>query len=100
MLASYGAGMLSIVFSFAQVVFLSFMGPGDIQKANLSTLYCVALFTILMLPLALLLLAALLAGVGFTGALWLGNILWIKVVITACYSVLLFILAVIAFVLC
>ncbi|KAI6040499.1 hypothetical protein EDC04DRAFT_2676701 [Pisolithus marmoratus] len=31
MLASYGAGMLSIVFSFAHVIFLSFMGPGDID---------------------------------------------------------------------
>ncbi|KAI6011361.1 hypothetical protein EDC04DRAFT_2959213 [Pisolithus marmoratus] len=78
MLASYGAGMLSIVFSFAQVVFLSFMGPGDIDAARTSTAYRMALFTLLMSPLALLLLAALFAGVGFTGALWLGSILWMK----------------------
>ncbi|KAI5984256.1 hypothetical protein EDC04DRAFT_2615789 [Pisolithus marmoratus] len=92
MLGSYGCAMLSIVFGFIQMLYLSIMGPGDIKAVQTSTFKLVALLMLLIMPLALLLLSACCAGVGYTGALWLGNILWIKVVITASYAVLLFII--------
>lgn len=95
MLASYGGGMLAIIAGFAQIIFLSIMGPGDINAADTSRRKFVALFTLLILPLFLLLIAALLAGVGWTGAVWLGDVLWIKVFMTTCYAAFLFIILVI-----
>ncbi|KAI6040498.1 hypothetical protein EDC04DRAFT_2676699 [Pisolithus marmoratus] len=100
MLGSYGGGMLSIVFGISQIVYLSFMGPADIDAVQASLFKRAALFALLMLPLTLLLIAALCAGVGFTGALWLGNVLWMKGLITACYAALLFILFLIIVALC
>ncbi|KAI6040493.1 hypothetical protein EDC04DRAFT_2894023 [Pisolithus marmoratus] len=78
MITSYGSGMLSIVFSFAQVIYLSFMGPGDVVKAQSSKLHRAALFMLLVLPLGLLIVAAACAGIGFSAAFWFGSIDWFK----------------------
>ncbi|KAI5984259.1 hypothetical protein EDC04DRAFT_2834108 [Pisolithus marmoratus] len=92
MLGAYGCAMLSIVFGFIQILFLGIIGPGDIKAAQTSTSKSVALFMLLMMPLALLLLSACCAGVGYMGAIWLGNVLWLKVFMSAGYAVLLLIL--------
>ncbi|KAI5994751.1 hypothetical protein EDD15DRAFT_758488 [Pisolithus albus] len=67
MLFGFGAGMLTIVSGFAQMV-------------------------VLALPLPLLILAALSVGVGFMAAVWFGDVLWIKVLLTAGYTAFLFFL--------
>ncbi|KAI6096636.1 hypothetical protein F5141DRAFT_568653 [Pisolithus sp. B1] len=95
MLGGFGCAMLAIVSGFAQVIFLSMIGPRDIEMAQKSRLKRVCLFMLLILPLLFLLVAASSVGLAFTAALWFGDVLWIKVLLTAGYIVLLFILMVI-----
>ncbi|KAI5987182.1 hypothetical protein EDD15DRAFT_1501516 [Pisolithus albus] len=94
-LGGFGCAMLAIVSGFAQTIFLSMMGPRDIEMAQKSRLKRICLFILLILPLLFLLVAASALGVAFTAALWFGDVLWIKVLLTAGYAVLLFILFVI-----
>ncbi|KAI6097820.1 hypothetical protein EDD16DRAFT_1598188 [Pisolithus croceorrhizus] len=98
-LGGFGCAMLAIVSGFAQVIFLSMMGPRDIEMAQKSRLKRICLFTLLILPLAFLLVAASSLGLAFTAALWLGDVLWIKALMTTGYAVFLFTLIVIALVL-
>ncbi|KAI6011358.1 hypothetical protein EDC04DRAFT_777623 [Pisolithus marmoratus] len=91
-LAAYGGGMLAIIVGFAQIVFLGIVGPLDIHEAQRSMFKFMALSMLLMLPLLLLLVAALCAGVGFVAALWHGCILWIPVFMTTSYAVFLVIM--------
>ncbi|KAI6105947.1 hypothetical protein EDD16DRAFT_1632924 [Pisolithus croceorrhizus] len=98
-LGGFGCAMLAIVSGFAQVIFLSMMGPRDIEMAQRSRLKRICLFTLLILPLAFLLVAASSLGLAFTAALWLGDVLWIKVLMTAGYAAFLSTLIVITLVL-
>ncbi|KAI6011359.1 hypothetical protein EDC04DRAFT_777712 [Pisolithus marmoratus] len=45
MLASYGGGMLAIIAGFAQIIFLSIMGPGDI---NVSMALSCSMFSLIL----------------------------------------------------
>ncbi|KAI5982421.1 hypothetical protein EDD15DRAFT_2377831 [Pisolithus albus] len=96
MLVGFGAGMLTIVSGFAQMVVLGVLGPRDIRLANDKRKpwwrIRLPLFFLLALPLPLLILAALSVGVGFMAAAWLGDVLWIKVLMTAGYAASLFFL--------
>ncbi|KAI6026884.1 hypothetical protein BKA83DRAFT_4248889 [Pisolithus microcarpus] len=88
-LSGFGCAMLAIVSGFAQVIFLSMMGVRDIEMAQKSRLKRICLFILLILPLLFLLVAASALGVAFTAALWFGDVLWIKVFLTAGYAVFL-----------
>lgn len=90
MLLGFGCAMLAIVSGFAEIVCLSLIGPEDIRLARERTLTRVALLVLLMLPLAWLLVASLSIGVAFTSAVWLGEVLWMKVLFTAGYAMFLF----------
>ncbi|KIK18539.1 hypothetical protein PISMIDRAFT_684077 [Pisolithus microcarpus 441] len=57
--------------------------------AQKSRLKRICLFILLILPLLFLLVAASALGVAFTAALWFGDVLWIKVFLTAGYAVFL-----------
>ncbi|KAI6015859.1 hypothetical protein BKA83DRAFT_4340021 [Pisolithus microcarpus] len=96
MLFGFGAGMLTIVSGFAQMVVLGVLGPRDIRLANDIRKpwwrIRLPLFFLLALPLPLLVLAALSVGVGFMGAVWLGDVSWIKALLTALYAAFLFFL--------
>ncbi|KAI5987181.1 hypothetical protein EDD15DRAFT_1501645 [Pisolithus albus] len=88
-LGGFGCAMLAIVSGFAQTIFLSMMGVRDIEMAQRSRLKRICLFTLLILPLSFLLVAASALGIAFTAALWFGDVLWIKVLLTAGYAVFL-----------
>ncbi|KAI6097862.1 hypothetical protein F5141DRAFT_1254732 [Pisolithus sp. B1] len=74
----FGCAMLAVVSGFSEVVFLSMMGPTDIRRARDRLLTCIFLLMLMMFPLAFLIVAALSVGLGFIGALWVGQELWIK----------------------
>ncbi|KAI6133961.1 hypothetical protein EV401DRAFT_1910781 [Pisolithus croceorrhizus] len=88
----FGCAMLAVVSGYSEVVFLSMMGPTDIQRARDRLLTRIFLLMLMILPLAFLIVAALAVGVGFVGAIWAGQELWIKVLMTTGYGVYLFIL--------
>ncbi|KAI6162881.1 hypothetical protein EDD17DRAFT_1573244 [Pisolithus thermaeus] len=90
MLLGFGAAMLAVVSGFAQVILLSAMGPEDIRLAKSTRIIRWPLFFLLGLPLSLLLLASSSVGVGFMGAVWLGDVLWIKLLLSVGYALFLF----------
>ncbi|KAI6162877.1 hypothetical protein EDD17DRAFT_1573215 [Pisolithus thermaeus] len=92
MLLGFGAAMLAIVSGFVQVVLLSAIGPEDIRLAKNARLIRWPLFFLLGLPLSLLLLASSSVGAGFMGAIWLGDVLWIKLLLSVGYGLFLFFL--------
>lgn len=83
-----------VLAGFVQMVLLSVMGPRDIRLTNDVRKpwwrIRLPLFFLLALPLPLLLLASLSVGVGFMGAVWLGDVSWIKALLTALYAAFLF----------
>ncbi|KAI6040502.1 hypothetical protein EDC04DRAFT_2894031 [Pisolithus marmoratus] len=52
MLGSYGCAMLSIVFGFIQILYVSIMGPGDIKAAQTSTFKLHAVLALDLLELS------------------------------------------------
>ncbi|KAI6128630.1 hypothetical protein EDD16DRAFT_72797 [Pisolithus croceorrhizus] len=88
----FGCAVLAVVSGLSKVVFLSMMGPTDIQRARDRLLTRMFLLMSMIFPLAFLIVATLSVGLGFIGAIWVGQELWIKVLLTTGYGVYLFIL--------
>ncbi|KAI6040517.1 hypothetical protein EDC04DRAFT_1491854 [Pisolithus marmoratus] len=94
-----GCGMLAVMSGLGLIVYLNGTDHDSIKKARQSPLKLVAIFTLLAMPLIFLSVASLCAGVAWLGAVWYGETLWIKLIVSIGCIIFLFTLFVIGFVL-
>ncbi|KAI6040525.1 hypothetical protein EDC04DRAFT_1492030 [Pisolithus marmoratus] len=94
-----GCGMLSVMSGLGLIVYLNGADHNSIQNAREDRLKLLAIFTLLAMPLIFLSVASLCAGVAWLGAVWYGDTLWIKLLVSIGCIVFLFTLLVIGFVL-
>ncbi|KAI5991327.1 hypothetical protein EDC04DRAFT_2812338 [Pisolithus marmoratus] len=76
--ASMWCSVLSVITGLSLLVFLNVFSIEHLQSAQTSMFKRVLLVTLLMMPLMFLTTAGACAGVGWLGAAWFGNVLWIK----------------------
>ncbi|KAI6040513.1 hypothetical protein EDC04DRAFT_2894045 [Pisolithus marmoratus] len=97
--ACAGCGMLAVMSGLGVLVFLDGTDHGSITKALKNTFRFAAIFTLLAMPFIFLSAASLCAGIAWMGAVWFGDTLWIKLIVTIGCTVFLFTLFVIGVVL-
>ncbi|KAI6001141.1 hypothetical protein EDC04DRAFT_2790964 [Pisolithus marmoratus] len=97
--ACAGCGILAVMSGLGVLVFLDGTDHESIKKALNNTFRFTAIFTLLAMPLTFLSAASFCAGVAWMGAVWFGETLWIKLIVTIGCTVFLFTLFVIGVVL-
>ncbi|KAI6112584.1 hypothetical protein F5141DRAFT_1202516 [Pisolithus sp. B1] len=79
MILGFEAAMLAIISGFAGIVGLSMIGPTDVKLVRERTYKYTVFLALLLSPFVFLLVASVCLGIALAGALWFGNVLWIKV---------------------
>lgn len=99
MILGFEAAMLAIISGFAGIVGLSMIGPTDVKLVRERTYKYTVFLALLLSPFVFLLVASVCLGIALAGALWFGNVLWIKVLVSMGFAVFIGALASAVFVL-